>query len=73
MMLELSLAGHAEGNKAEQKGSLVKATAGKQVWWFFFPMPFCTISFYTLLFKSGEIPRLRVWEWTEAGAKACTV
>jgi len=30
MMLELSLAGHAEGNKAEQKGSLVKATAGKQ-------------------------------------------
>jgi len=50
MMLELSLAGHAEGNKAEQKGSLVKATAGKQVWWFFFPMPFCTISFLYFTF-----------------------
>lgn len=73
MMLELSLAGHAEGNKAEQKGSLVKATAGKQVWWFFFLCPSVLFPFYTLLFKSGEIPRLRVWEWTEAGDKARTV
>lgn len=60
--------------ETEQKRSLVKATAGKQVWVFFLCpsvlIPLCI--FFIILFKSAEIPRLRVWERTEAGAKAHT-
>lgn len=65
--------GMQKGTKQSRREAWSRLQQASRFGGFFFLCPSVLFPFYTLLFKSGEIPRLRVWEWTEAEAKARTV